>query len=222
MTEVLSETTRLRDQIAAVGKSLFDRGLTSGATGNISVRLDDGSMLMTPTNISLGELEPNRLSHVAADGHLLSGDRPTKEAFLHSCMYCKRASDRAVVHLHCTHAVGVSLLEGIDPENVLPPLTAYYVMRVGRLPLVSYYAPGDRDLAHAVQEMAGRHHAVLLANHGPVVSGVDLKTAQFAMEELEETAKLYLLMSQHPVRPLTAEQAAALEARTANAAGPLR
>ena len=207
MTATLSEATRQRDLIAAVGKSLFDRGLTPGATGNISVRLSDGSSLMTPTNVALGDLDPARLSHLDAEGRHIAGDRPTKEAFLHRCMYCERPSDHAVVHLHCTHAVGVSILRGVDPADVLPPLTAYYAMRVGRLPLIPFHPPGDAALAHAVAAQAGRHHAVLLANHGPVVSGTDLKSAQFAIEELEETARLFLLLSGHALRPLTEAEA---------------
>jgi ribulose-5-phosphate 4-epimerase/fuculose-1-phosphate aldolase len=210
MTAILSEATRQRDLIVAAGKSIFDRGLTAGSTGNISVRLSDGTMLMTPTNASLGSLDPERLSLVDKDGQHLSGDKPTKEAFLHSCMYCERDADHAVVHLHSTHAVAVSILDGVDPRDVLPPLTAYYVMRVGHLPLIPYYAPGDKDLALAVKAEAGRHHAVLLANHGPVVSGKTLADAQYAVEELEETARLHLLLHGHAIRPLTQEQADAL------------
>jgi ribulose-5-phosphate 4-epimerase/fuculose-1-phosphate aldolase len=210
MTAILSEATRQRDLIVAAGKSIFDRGLTAGSTGNISVRLSDGTMLMTPTNASLGSLDPGRLSLVDKDGQHLSGDKPTKEAFLHSCMYCERDADHAVVHLHSTHAVAVSILDGVDPRDVLPPLTAYYVMRVGHLPLIPYYAPGDKDLALAVKAEAGRHHAVLLANHGPVVSGKTLADAQYAVEELEETARLHLLLHGRAIRPLTAEQADAL------------
>jgi ribulose-5-phosphate 4-epimerase/fuculose-1-phosphate aldolase len=210
MTAIVSEVTRQRDLIAAAGKSIFDRGLTAGSTGNISVRLSDGTLLMTPTNASLGSLDPERLSLVDNDGRHLSGDKPTKEAFLHSCMYCERAADHAVVHLHSTHAVAVSILDGVDAGDVLPPLTAYYVMRVGHLPLIPYYAPGDTDLALAVKAEAGRHHAVLLANHGPVVSGRTLAEAQYAVEELEETARLHLLLHGRDIRPLTGEQAAAL------------
>jgi ribulose-5-phosphate 4-epimerase/fuculose-1-phosphate aldolase len=207
----------LRDLIVAVGKSLFDRGLTPGSTGNISVRLSDGSFLMTPTNASLGDLDPGRLSHLDPDGTPRSGDAPTKEAFLHRCMYCERAGDGAVVHLHSTHAVGVSILEGVDPADVLPPMTAYYLMRVGRLPLVPYHAPGDAALARAVQALAGRHHAVLLANHGPVVSGRDLRTAQFAIEELEETARLFLLVGHRAMRLIDPAEAARLRPRAESA-----
>jgi ribulose-5-phosphate 4-epimerase/fuculose-1-phosphate aldolase len=210
MTAILSEATRQRDLIVAAGKSIFDRGLTAGSTGNISVRLADGTMLMTPTNASLGSLDPGRLSLVDTDGQHLSGDKPTKEAFLHSCMYCQRDADHAVVHLHSTHAVAVSILDDVDAGDVLPPLTAYYVMRVGRLPLIPYYAPGDEQLALAVKAEAGRHHAVLLANHGPVVSGKTLAEAQYAVEELEETARLHLLLHGRAIRPLTPEQAAPL------------
>ena len=210
MTAILSEETRLRDEIVTVGKSLFDRLFTFGSTGNISARLSSGEMLMTPTNASLGSLDPARLSKFSAEGVHVGGDKPTKEAFLHQCMYCAREGDGAVVHLHSTHAVAVSLLDGLDPEDLLPPLTAYYVMRVGRLPLVPYYPPGDMALAEAVGEKAGSSHAVLLANHGPVVSGKSLREAQYATEELEETAKLFLMLKDRPIRPLTPAQADAL------------
>jgi ribulose-5-phosphate 4-epimerase/fuculose-1-phosphate aldolase len=144
---------------------------------------------------------------------LLGGDQPTKEAFLHRCMYCERPGDHAVVHLHSTHSVAVSVLADVDSENVIPPLTAYYVMRVGTLPLVPYYPPGDPALAGAVKLRAARHHALLLANHGPVVSGKSLLDAQYAIEELEETARLHLLLGDRAIRPLTAEQVRALAQR---------
>lgn len=211
MTAIISEETKMRDQIAAAGKSIFERGLTFGSTGNISARLSTGEILMTPTNASLGNLEPERLSRFSAEGVWENGDKPTKEAFLHQCMYCRRTESGAVVHLHSTHAVAVSILDGIDPDNVLPPLTAYYVMRIGTLPLVPYYPPGDQALAEAVGEKAAHSHAVLLANHGPVVAGKTLADAQYATEELEETAKLFLLLQGKPIRPLTAEQASKLK-----------
>ena len=213
MTAVLSEASRVRDEICAVGKSLFDRGLTAGSTGNISVRLSDGSLLMTPTNASLGDLDPARLSLLDADGKHVDGDKPTKEAFLHRCMYCERPAAGAVVHLHSTHAVAVSILADADPTDVLPPLTAYYVMRVGTLPLVPYFAPGDEALALAVKAQAGKHHAVLLANHGPVVAGTSLRDAQYATEELEETARLHLLLAGRALRPLTPAQVETLRRR---------
>jgi ribulose-5-phosphate 4-epimerase/fuculose-1-phosphate aldolase len=203
---------RTRDQIALLGKSLFDRGLTMGSSGNISVRVD-GGWLMTPTNACLGRLDPARISFLDDDGRHVSGDKPTKESFLHVAMYGERADARAVVHLHSTHSVAVSCLEDVDPANVLPPITAYYVMRVGTLPLVPYHAPGDLNLAEAVRKLAGRHHAVLLANHGPVVAGTSLENAVYAMEELEETAKLHLLLHGRGTRPLTPEQVGDLERR---------
>ena len=168
--------------------------------------LPDGGWLMTPTNISLGELDPAKLAKIDESGKHVGGDKPTKEAFLHRVMYAKRANCEAVVHLHSTHSVAVSCLHGIDEHNCLPPLTAYYVMRVGRLPLVPYYPPGDESLAHAVEKLATDHHAVLLANHGPVVSGTSLSTALYAIEELEETAKLFLLLRGSETRPLSQTQ----------------
>ncbi|MBX5101320.1 aldolase [Rhizobium lentis] len=210
MTATISEETKVRDEIVDVGKSLFDRGLTAGSTGNISVRLSDGRMLMTPTNASLGGLDPARLSCFSAHGVHESGDKPTKEAFLHQCMYCGKDGRRAVVHLHPTYSVAVSILRHVNERDVMPPLTAYYVMRVGVLPLVPYFPPGDEALAAAVGAAAADHHAVLMANHGPVVAGKTLKDAQYATEELEETAKLFMLLQNHEIRPLTQEQRSTL------------
>lgn len=210
MSSVLSEEARTRDEIVSVGRSLFDRGLTPGSSGNISVRMSDGRMLMTPTNACLGKLDPERISLFSVEGIHVGGDRPTKEAFLHKCMYCGGRNRNAVVHLHSTYAVAASILRNIDAGDVLPPLTAYYVMRVGTLPLIPYFPPGDEKLATAVGAAADRHHAVLMANHGPIVAGKSLKDAQYATEELEETAKLFILLQDHEVRPLTAAQKAAL------------
>ena len=209
----MSDETHIRNEICRVGASLFDRGLTAGSSGNISVRLEDGGWLMTPTNVSLGALDPARLSRLDATGRLISGDQPTKEAFLHLSMYGERKDAAAVIHLHSSHATAVSILRDVDPNDVLPALTAYYVMRVGRLPLVPYFAPGDPDLAHAVRALAGTHHAVLLANHGPVVAGTSLANAQYATEELEETAKLFLMLQNQALRLLTPEQIADLRRR---------
>jgi ribulose-5-phosphate 4-epimerase/fuculose-1-phosphate aldolase len=207
----MSETA-IRDRMARFGKSIFDRGLTAGSSGNISVRVDDG-WLMTPTGASLGDLDPARIAKLDTSGRHVGGDAPTKESFLHVAMYEQRPKAGAVVHLHSVHSVAVSCMADVDPANVLPPLTAYYVMRVGTLPLVRYFPPGDLDLAKAVRETASRHHAVLLANHGPVVAGASLEDAVYATEELEETAKLYLLLRDIRTRPLTDEQVAELEKR---------
>ena len=207
----MSETAA-REAICRLGNSIFARGLTFGSSGNISQRID-GGWLMTPTNVSLGELDPALLSKLDASGNLLSGDKPTKERFLHRVMYEGRDDARAVVHLHSTHSVAVSCLADIDPKDVLPPITAYYVMRIGRLPLVPYFPPGDARLAEAVRPLVGKHHAVLLANHGPVVAGTSLAAASGAIEELEETARLFLLLQGHRVRHLTAAQVDELRAK---------
>jgi ribulose-5-phosphate 4-epimerase/fuculose-1-phosphate aldolase len=209
----MTEETSLRDQIARIGASLFDRGLTAGSSGNISARLPDGGWLMTPTSASLGALDPARLARFDAEGRLISGDAPTKEAFLHFSMYHERAEAGAVVHPHSTHATAVSILRDVDPKDVMPALTAYYIMRVGRLPLVPYFPPGDPELAHAVRALASRHHAVLLANHCPVVAGTTLENAQYATEELEESARLFLMLQSHAIRTLTPAQVTELRAR---------
>jgi len=209
----MTAITRLREKLCACGHSLFARGLTFGTSGNLSVRLPDGGWLMTPTNISLGDLDPARLSHLDENGRVVSGDAPTKEAFLHLSMYRKRPQCEAVVHLHSTHAVAVSCLCGLDVSDCLPPLTAYYVMRIGRLPLIRYFPPGDQALAQEVEAVATTHHAVLLANHGPVVSGTSLDAAMSATEELEETAKLFLLLRGEKISPLTTAQVEELRQR---------
>jgi len=201
-----------RELICEMGRSMFERRLTFGSSGNISLRVDDG-WLMTPTGSSLGRLDPARLSKLDDTGRLVSGDAPTKESFLHLAMYRERAKAGAVVHLHSTHSVAVSCLDGIDHEDVLPPITAYYVMRVGKLPLIPYYAPGDKALGEAVGRAAARHNAMLLANHGPVVAGTSLSAAVDAIEELEETARLYLLLHGRPTRYLTPEQVEDLKRR---------
>lgn len=204
--------TAARDAIADRGRSLYERGYAHGSSGNLSVRVADG-ILVTPTGSSLGRLDPARISKVAPDGRALSGDPPSKEAFLHLAVYARRPAAGAIVHLHCTCAVAVSCLVHDDPRNVLPPLTAYHVMRVGALPLVPYFAPGDRALAEAVGELAARHRAVLLANHGPVVAGASLDDAVDSAEELEQTARLSLLLAGRATAPLSAAQVAALEAK---------
>lgn len=196
---------RLREQLCELGRSMFERGLTAGSSGNLSVQLADG-WLMTPTNVSLGRLDPARLSRLDAAGRLVGGDAPTKEAPLHTAVYQRRGQARAIVHLHSTYSVAVSLLRDVNPANVIPALTPYYVMKVGRLPLVPYHRPGDPKVADAIRDLAGEHAAVLLANHGPVVSGDSLEAAVNAIEELEETARLFLTLDGKPVRTLTEEQ----------------
>lgn len=195
----------LREEIVRFGRSLFDRGLTAGSTGNISVRLDDG-WLLTPTNACLGNLDPARLAKLDWQGRSISGDAPSKEAFLHRSLYEERQDAGAIVHLHSTHSAAVSCMSGLDHANCLPPLTAYFVMKIGRLPLVPYYRPGDPALGDAIKGLAGKHSAVLLANHGPVVSGSSLEAAVYATEELEETAKLFLLLRNTATSPLNNAQ----------------
>jgi ribulose-5-phosphate 4-epimerase/fuculose-1-phosphate aldolase len=205
-TADVSNESQLREAICRFGRSLFERGLTAGSSGNISVRLGDGGWLTTPTNSSLGFLDPARLSRLDADGRLVSGDAPTKELPLHTALYATRTDSGAIVHLHSTHSVAVSMLPDVNPANALPPMTAYYVMRVGRTALVPYYRPGDPAVADAIRGLAGRYSAVLLANHGPVVAGRDLEAAVYATEELEETAKLRLLLHGLNPRLLTRAQ----------------
>lgn len=189
----MSAEAGLRERICRLGRSIYERGLTGGSSGNLSARTADGGLLATPTGASLGDLDPARLALLDAGGRLLSGDPPTKEMPLHAAFYDTRAGVGAVVHLHSTHSVALSMLPGTDPENALPPLTAYSIMRLGRVKLLPYFRPGDPAMGDAVRGLAGRRSAVLLANHGPVVAGKDLEAAVHATEELEETARLALL-----------------------------
>ncbi|MEP5760495.1 MAG: 3-oxo-tetronate 4-phosphate decarboxylase [Litoreibacter sp.] len=190
----MCEISSAREKIALYAKSLFDRGLTPGSSGNISMRLSDGSFLVTPTGSSMGFLDPGRISHLGSSMELISGDAPTKEIPLHSAFYDTRHGTGAVVHLHSTHSVALSLMPDVDPDNVLPPLTAYGIMKLGKVKLLPFFMPGDDAMGEAVRGLAGKRAAVLLANHGPVVAGKDLEAAVYAMEELEETAKLAVLL----------------------------
>ena len=209
----------LRERIALHGKSLFDRGLTFGSSGNISVRLPDG-VLVTPTNSCLGRIDPERISKLNWNGSVVAGDAPSKEAFLHVSVYDARPNEQAVVHLHSTYSVAVSCLADVNEDDVLPPITAYYAMRIGRLPLIPYHPPGDEALVEAVTNVAKHDHAVLLANHGPIVAGLSLDSAVYAMEELEETAKLFLLLQDRTTRFLTPEQTQTLFERYPRSAKP--
>ncbi len=207
---VVMDENKARDEICRFGLSLFQRGLTPGSSGNISLRLDGGGRLVTPTNASLGFLDPARISRLDPNGRLLTGDPPTKEIPLHEALYDCRTSTRAIVHLHSTNAVAVSMLSEVDPRAVLPPMTAYYLMRAGQTALVPYYRHGDPAVADAIRGLAGRYSSVLLANHGPVVAGDSLEAAVFATEELEETAKLYLMLRGMNPRFLSPAQVADL------------
>lgn len=198
-----AETRQLLVELAA---SLFARGFSVGSAGNISVRLDDG-FLITPTNSSLGRLEVDRISRLDADYRHIGGDKPSKEVFMHRAMYRARPDAGAVVHLHSTHATAVGCLPDVDPTNPIPPLTPYFVMRVGRsMPIVEYYRPGDAAMEPAIHAAALGARAVLLANHGPVVSGKTLTDAVYAAEELEEAAKLFLMQRGSAPRLLTPGQ----------------
>ncbi|MBX9990765.1 3-oxo-tetronate 4-phosphate decarboxylase [Phreatobacter oligotrophus] len=202
---------RAREGLVRWGKSLFDRGLTPGSSGNLSVRLADG-YLFTPTNSCLGFLEADRLSKLDTAGQHVGGDPPTKELPLHFAFYESRPSARAVVHLHSTHATALSCLADTDPDDAIPPITPYVVMRVGKVPVVPYTRPGSADVAPLIRAKAPAHPAILLGNHGPVVAGASLESAVFAMEELEETARLVLLTRGMAVRHLATQEIADLEA----------
>lgn len=204
-----SHENALREQMASFGRSIFERGLTAGSSGNISVRLEDG-WLITPTNSCLGRLDPADISRLDASGALLSGKAPSKEFFLHEAFLARRPQDRAVVHLHSTYCTAVSCLADVDPMNVLPPLTPYSIMRCGKVALTPYHRPGDKRLGDEIAKVAAEYSAVLLANHGPVVAAKSLAAAVYAAEELEETARLCMILQGQRLRLLTDAQVAEL------------
>ncbi|MDK1378579.1 MULTISPECIES: 3-oxo-tetronate 4-phosphate decarboxylase [unclassified Sinorhizobium] len=207
----MSKEATLREQMVQLSKSLFDRGFSVGSAGNISAAVDDG-LLITPTNSCLGFLDPARISKLDRNGNHISGDKPSKEIFLHRAFYETRPRTGAVVHLHSTFATALSCLTDTDADDCIPPLTPYVVMRVGQVKLVPYVRPGDERAGDLIRELDGRYAAVLLANHGPVVTGRDLASAVYAAEELEETAKLLVLLRDAPKRMLAAASVEELKA----------
>ena len=206
----MSHEARLREQIRLLAKSMFDRGLTGGSTGNISARTEDGGLLVSPTGTSFGRLDPARLSRFDATGNLIDGDKPTKEMPLHSAFYDTRSTAGAVVHLHSCHSVALSMMPDVDPDNFLPPMTPYAIMKLGKVKLLPFFMPGDPAMGDAVRGLAGKRSAVMLANHGPVVAGKDIEAACNAIEELEDTARLAILMRGYDAKMLTPEQVSAL------------
>ena len=196
----------LREKICELARSMFDRGLTGGSTGNISSRTEDGGLLVSPTGTSFGRLDPGRLSRFDANGNFVSGDQPTKEMPLHTAFYDTRSSAAAVVHLHSCHSVAWSLMPDVDEDNFLPPLTPYAIMKLGKVKLLPFFRPGDPAMGEAVRGLAGKRSAVMLANHGPVVAGKDVEAACNAIEELEETARLAILLRGYDARMLNPEQ----------------
>ena len=206
----MTEESRLREHICLLAKSMFDRGLTGGSTGNISARTRDGGLLVSPTGTSFGRLDPARLSRFDAAGTLIGGDTPTKEMPLHSAFYDTRSGTGAVVHLHSCHSVAWSMMPEVDPDNFLPPLTPYALMKLGRVKLLPFFLPGDPAMGKAVRGLAGKRSAVMLANHGPVVAGKDIEAACNAIEELEDTARLAMLTRGTGARELTEDQVRAV------------
>jgi ribulose-5-phosphate 4-epimerase/fuculose-1-phosphate aldolase len=206
------DETALRAEMCLWARSMFERGLTPGSSGNLSARLADG-FLVTPTGSCLGFLEPERLSKLDPDGKHVGGDAPTKEVPLHLAFYHARPQAGGVVHLHSTYATALSCLAHIDPQNALAPITPYAIMQVGAVPVLPYAPPGSAELAEPVREAAKSAAAVLLANHGPVVSAKTFRAAVMAAEELEETAKLILLTRGMQVRQLTPDAVAELQKR---------
>lgn len=196
----------IRETLVALAASLFDRGYAVGGAGNISAKLPDGCVLMTPTNSSLGRLEPSLLSKFSPDGTLVSGPSPSKEVYFHLAAYGGDSGCGAVVHLHSTYLTALSCLDGLNRDDVLRPFTPYYVMRIGRLPLLPYFKPGHPGIAEALKEQLGDSRAFLLANHGSIILGKDIVDAVNNAEELEETAKLFFLLGERKIRYLSGDE----------------
>ena len=206
----MSAEARLRETLCDLAASLFQRGLTHGSTGNISARCEDGGLLVSPTGTSFGRLDPARLARFDAAGRHVGGDAPTKEMPLHRAFYDTRDGTGAVVHLHSCHSVALSMLPADDTQNWLPPLTPYAIMQLGKVTLLPYFRPGDAAMGDAVRGLNGKRAAVMLANHGPVVAGKTPEAACNAIEELEATARLALMLRGLPARALDAAQIADL------------
>lgn len=206
----MSSEARLRETLCDMARSLFERGLTHGSTGNISARTEDGGLLVSPTGTSFGRLDPARLARFDAAGRQIDGDAPTKEMPLHTAFYDTRGTAGAVVHLHACHSVAWSMMPGVDPDNLLPPLTPYGIMQLGKVKLLPVFLPGDPAMGDALRGLAGRRSAVMLANHGPVVAGETVESACNAIEELEASARLALLTRGTGARGLDADQVAAV------------
>ncbi|MGC6325395.1 aldolase [Pasteurella multocida] len=202
-----------KKEMVNLARSLFERGYSVGGAGNLSVRLDEKRILVTPTGSSLGRLEADSLSVLDMEGNLLSGKKPSKESVFHLAMYHKNPACHAIVHLHSTYLTALSCLERLNPDNAMKAFTPYYVMRVGKLPVIPYYRPGDTNIARELSERSLLSKAFLLANHGVVVTGTDLVDAVDNTEELEETAKLYFLLKGQQVRYLTDDEVKDLEKR---------
>lgn len=201
-----------REEMCLLANSMFERGLTPGSSGNLSMRLPDGGFLMTPTNSSFGFLDPATLSRLNDKGEWKDGDKPTKEAFLHLAMYRGQPELQAVTHLHSTWCVCLSCLKNTDPQNMVPPMTPYVHMRVGPVARVPYKRPGDDSLGPEIEKIAAKHSGIIIANHGPVVGGKSLRDSVFAMEELEEAAKIFINTKQLQVNVLSPEDIAELDA----------
>lgn len=194
-----------REQLVDAARQVASKGLSHGTTGNVSLRFED-RILLTPTGGSLATVEPHELAAIDDQGNVLSPERPTKEAFFHLAVYNSRPEARAIVHTHSLHATAVSCKAGLDERDALPPMTAYYAMKVRALPLVSYYPPGDKALADEVGRIAQDDSVMLLRNHGPVIASSKIDTAVAIAEELEQTARLYLLLAGQELSPLSPEE----------------
>jgi ribulose-5-phosphate 4-epimerase/fuculose-1-phosphate aldolase len=201
----MSLETALREEICRIGQSLYARGYTVGSAGNISARLDDG-YLITPTDACLGFLDPARISKVDLKGEQISGDRASKAVRLHRAIYETDASLNGVVHTHSTHLVAMSILAGVSSHTILDAITPYHVMKAGRIPLIPYHRPGDPAVIDLVKPLVRDVRGVMLSRIGPTFWHENISNAAFAIEEAEETAKLFFMTRGHALPPLSETQ----------------
>ncbi len=197
---------QLRNDLVRVGHILFERGLTNGSAGNMSVALDDGTFIATPTGSSLGQLNAEELSKIDAKGLLITGAKPTKEVPFHLALYQANPEVKAIIHLHSTYSTAYACLAGLDPANAICPMTPYIVMRLGKVLLLPYHKPGSVEIANDLSKVAAGHKAFLLANHGMIVGGKSMTDALNNAEELEESCKLYFLTKGLNVKHLTQDE----------------
>ncbi|MDH2924976.1 ribulose-5-phosphate 4-epimerase/fuculose-1-phosphate aldolase [Nicoletella semolina] len=213
MTEQEQREQEQKIQMVNLARSFYERGYSVGGAGNLSVRLDDNRILVTPTGSSLGRLVPERLSVVDMQGNWISGDKPSKEYVFHLALYQQNPNCNAVVHLHSTYLTALSCVEGLNTDNAIQAFTPYYVMRVGKLQVIPYYRPGSPKIAEELAARANTGKAFLMANHGIVVTGSDLIDACDNTEELEETAKLFFTLQHQSIRYLSDDEVKDLENR---------
>ena len=202
----MENETLFRQKLVDAGQMICSAGLSRGSAGNISLLLPNGNILVTPTGSSLANLDPEHLSLVSPSNQLLSGEPPTKEVSMHLAYYQASSTIGAVIHVHSPYAVAVSCLVDLNMDDCLPPITPYFVMRIGRLSVIPYFPPGSRAIAENIKKRIAGHVATLLSNHGPVITGINIPAAINNSNELEDACRLHILLQGMKMRKLTEDE----------------